>query len=602
MPIPMDDGWRPTFAVDLPEHMVLWIRQLAPAVREELARQLEQLGAEVARRQNENEDIGTLYAGPFVLEYTIDAPARTLHIVGVKSAHESRPVLVVDDDPSTRAGMCELLADAGYRSVTAENGAVALEQLKQLHPPPGLVVLDLMMPVMDGWQFLKHVQQTPAWADIPVLVVSGSDRRPHLVHGFLGKPFDSTRLLEMVKRHCGEAVVGNIDFKKLFEGVPGLYLVLRPDLTIVAVSDAYLKATMTRRHLILGRHLFDVFPDNPDDPRADGVRNLRASLDRVLQHRKADIMPLQKYDIRRPSEEGGAFEERWWSPMNSPILGPEGQTLYIVHQVEDVTEFVRLRERGATEVKELSQRAERFEAEMFARTRELEDAKKRSEFEQLLIGIVSHDLRNPIQTVMTGVSTLLRGDDLPAPGRRTLVRVLTAAQRASRLIRDLLDFTQARLGGRIPVRRVPADLFEHIEQVVNELRAAYADRTLIYSSVGDGRGCWDLDRLAQAVTNLVVNALTYGPPAMPVRIAAAGMDGEVLLDVHNQGAAIPAETMAKLFQPLQRGQGTAGSERSIGLGLYISQQIAYAHNGRITVQSSDEEGTKFTLRLPRQAT
>src|SRR5713226_4067263 len=93
------------------------------------------------------------------------------------------------------------------------------------------------------------------------------------------------------------------DFRSLFESAPGLYLVLTPDLRIVAVSDAYLLATMTKRQEILGRGIFDVFPDNPDDPQATGVRNLKASLNRVLENRAADAMPVQKYDIRRPESE-----------------------------------------------------------------------------------------------------------------------------------------------------------------------------------------------------------------------------------------------------------------------------------------------------------
>src|SRR6516164_858765 len=104
------------------------------------------------------------------------------------------------------------------------------------------------------------------------------------------------------------------DFRALFESAPGLYLVLTRDLRIVAASDAYLRATMTTREGILGRDLFDVFPDNPDDPAADGVRNLRASLDRVLENRLGDAMAVQKYDVRRPETEGGGFEERYWSP------------------------------------------------------------------------------------------------------------------------------------------------------------------------------------------------------------------------------------------------------------------------------------------------
>ena len=100
------------------------------------------------------------------------------------------------------------------------------------------------------------------------------------------------------------------DFQALFESAPGLYLVLTPTLTIVAVSEAYLKPTMTRRDEILGQNLFDIFSDNPGDPTTTAVANTHASLDRVLQHRVPDAMAVQKYDIRRPDSEGGGFEER----------------------------------------------------------------------------------------------------------------------------------------------------------------------------------------------------------------------------------------------------------------------------------------------------
>jgi PAS domain S-box-containing protein len=125
-----------------------------------------------------------------------------------------------------------------------------------------------------------------------------------------------------------------INFQSLFESAPGLYLILRPDLTIVAVSDSYLNATMTKREEILGRNLFEVFPDNPGDPVATGVSNLRASLNYVLQHGEPHTMAVQKYDIRRPD---GTFEERYWSPLNTPVLNDKKELKYIIHSVEDVT-------------------------------------------------------------------------------------------------------------------------------------------------------------------------------------------------------------------------------------------------------------------------
>jgi PAS domain S-box-containing protein len=133
------------------------------------------------------------------------------------------------------------------------------------------------------------------------------------------------------------------DFRALFEAAPDLYLVLTPALTIAAVSDAYARATMTTRAGILGRGIFEVFPDNPDDANADGVSNLRASLLRVLELRRADAMAVQKYDIQRSDAEGGGFEERHWAPVNTPVLDAAGAVAWIIHRVEDVTEQARQR-------------------------------------------------------------------------------------------------------------------------------------------------------------------------------------------------------------------------------------------------------------------
>jgi len=169
------------------------------------------------------------------------------------------------------------------------------------------------------------------------------------------------------------------DFRALFESAPGLYLVLTPELRIVAASDGYLRATMTQREAILGRGIFEVFPDNPDDPHATGVRNLCASLERVLRNRAPDAMAVQKYDIRRPDAEGGGFEERYWSPVNSPVFGPDGEVAFVIHRVEDVTEFVRLKQRGVEQDKlaqEMRGRAEQMEAEIFLRAQQLQDTNR----------------------------------------------------------------------------------------------------------------------------------------------------------------------------------------------------------------------------------
>lgn len=176
------------------------------------------------------------------------------------------------------------------------------------------------------------------------------------------------------------------DFKTLFESVPGLYLVLDPALRIVAASDAYLQARLTGRAGIVGRHLFEVFPDNPDDPSADAIRNTRASLKRVLQEHVVDAMGVQRHDVRRPESEGGGFALRYWSPVNSPVLNPDGSLAYILHQVENVTEFVLLKQQQGVEQEKLSgalrERAVQTEADPQFQSREVADS-----VEEVLAGV-----------------------------------------------------------------------------------------------------------------------------------------------------------------------------------------------------------------------
>ncbi|MBX3218758.1 MAG: PAS domain-containing protein [Labilithrix sp.] len=141
-------------------------------------------------------------------------------------------------------------------------------------------------------------------------------------------------------------MAGDPDFRVLFEQSPDVLVVLLPDaprFTMVAATEARLVATHMTREGTIGKGLFEVFPDNPDDAGATGANNLRASLERVLATRTADTMAVQKYDIRGPD---GTFETKHWSPKNLPVLSPSGEVLYILHRVEDVTDFVRASELG----------------------------------------------------------------------------------------------------------------------------------------------------------------------------------------------------------------------------------------------------------------
>jgi len=227
-------------------------------------------------------------------------------------------------------------------------------------------------------------------------------------------------------------------------------------------------------------------------------------------------------------------------------------------------------------------------------------AKSRAEFEQQLIGIVSHDLRNPLHVILLASTTALKQENLDERLTRMLQRIQSSGDRAVRMIRDLLDFTQARLGGGIHVERKHCCLMDLVPQVVDEAETTHPGREVRTHCEGETSGEYDWDRVAQAIENLLVNALRYSPKDTPVTVRVVGDDEVVRVEVHNYGPPISPELRARLFEPMQRGPGAGDrSGRSVGLGLYIVEHIARAHGGHVDVRSSADEGTTFVLRLPR---
>lgn len=227
-------------------------------------------------------------------------------------------------------------------------------------------------------------------------------------------------------------------------------------------------------------------------------------------------------------------------------------------------------------------------------------AEDRALLAEQMIGIVSHDLRNPLTTVLTGVQVLER-TALPAETHAVLARIRAAAQRAGRLVSDLLDFTRVRLAGGLPIARQRVDLQAVVSDCVAE--SGFTLGTRIRHEHHGATACdVDPDRLAQLVGNLVSNAAHYGSPEGPIQVMSRIEGDRVQLSVHNHGGPIAPEMLDILFHPMSRGEGRpSDAQRSVGLGLYIVKAIATAHGGTVSVRSTAEEGTTFIVDLPRFA-
>jgi signal transduction histidine kinase len=374
----------------------------------------------------------------------------------------------------------------------------------------------------------------------------------------------------------------NISFQEIFESLPGNYLILFPDspqFTIAAVSDAYAKITLNSREHMLGRGLFDVFPDNPDDHGSTGVANLSASLHNVLSRKQPHKMAIQKYDI--PLPDGHGFEEKYWSPLNSPVLVND-EVAFIIHQVDDVTEKIK-----TSETLEM-------QSEALKRTNE--------ELEQF-VRISSHDLQEPVRKIQT-FSELLNakyGAALDSTGSQLTQKIKESAERMSRRLKDLLRYAYLRREetfSYVDMQEVYDEVHDDLSLLIDEKKAV-----LNVSEFPVVHGI--RHQLHQLLYNLLFNALKFSKPAGPVQIDISvkkyyGEDdpfgkGHLELVISDNGVGFEqqyAEKIFVVFEQLQKGQtGT-------GMGLALCKKVVENHGGNIYAFGKRGDGASFHVLLP----
>ncbi|MDB6127489.1 MAG: hypothetical protein JWM35_1385 [Verrucomicrobia bacterium] len=392
----------------------------------------------------------------------------------------------------------------------------------------------------------------------------------------------------------------HLQFRSLFESLPGLYLVLTPRFKIVAVSDAYVKSAMTTRAALLEQDLFEAFPDNPDDSAATGVVNLRASLERVLETGATDTMAVQKYDVRRPD---GTYEERFWSPINSPVFGADRQVEYIIHRVEDVTDFVRQKTREGA-VPDLQSRLNLMEAEIFKNSHQLQAANQQlqavnGELEAFSYS-VSHDLRAPLRHI-DGFANLLTkhaAGSFDEKSRRYVEVISEAARKMGRLIDDLLSFSRM---GRVQMKHSLVDQNDLVASVIRDGRFDRPERPIEWHIAPLPTVSGDAALLRQVWSNLIGNAVKYSgrvpAPRIEIGTQPAATPGEQVFFIRDNGAGFDMRYVEKLFGVFQRLHSEAEFEGT-GIGLANVRRIVTRHRGRVWAEGSPEAGAVFYFSLP----
>jgi signal transduction histidine kinase len=356
------------------------------------------------------------------------------------------------------------------------------------------------------------------------------------------------------------------DWKAIFESAPGAFLVLRPDAprySIIAVSDAYLRALRTTRDRVLGAPFLEMFPCSPVQSDAPGAWSLCESLERVILTGAADMMPAKKCERRPGLREGG---ERWWSSQNSPVFGEHGQLAYIIHRIEDISEFVRL---------------ERLREEWAS--------------------IVAHDLLQPLNTISGYAQLLLRmtkGKDDHATTSKYVEYIWSGGDLLARMIADLLDASRLE-SRRMSLECCSINLNELVQETVRHL-PDISERCVLRVKDNELLRVWaDPGRVKQVLGNLLSNAAKYSHLGTPIGVAIAATQHGVQISVENHGPGIKKADLDRVFDRFERackarGDGVSG----LGLGLHIAKGLIEAQGGTIWAESTPGSVTAFHFTLP----
>src|SRR3984885_10208341 len=401
------------------------------------------------------------------------------------------------------------------------------------------------------------------------------------------------------------------DFRILFEAVPGACCVLDPGLVIIAASDAYLRDTRTSRAAIIGRPITEVFPDRPDP---SGIATLRASLDIVRSDQVTDTIAVDRYDIPAAGP-GGDPDARYWSLVNVPVPGPGHPLAYIIHWLDDVTDYVRSiqdQAGGGQPAGAQQGRVQRIEADLVALSQDLQQGNRtlREANESLrgaynakkdFLDRLSHEFRTPLNTIL-GFGELLGRDGLSAEHREWITMTVQASRHLVQLMDEAGDLAQIEdrtltlSMEAVPVHGLIADVIE----MVRPLALAEGGRSPPPPPPAVSQYIRaDDQRFRQIMLNLLSNAVKFNYPGGRVSIAVDDQAGDQLrVSVTDTGRGIPGRAVGRLFLPFERLDAAQAGVEGAGLGLALSRDLIEAMGGTTGVTSTQGEDSTFWIELP----
>jgi signal transduction histidine kinase len=423
--------------------------------------------------------------------------------------------------------------------------------------------------------------------------------------------------------------IPEVNYQAIFDSAPGLYLILLPDFTIVEASKAYIAATMTKKDEIIGKNLFDIFPDNPQDSTADGVANLRSSLNYLLRNKVTHTMAVQKYDVRKPDSK---FEVRYWSPLNKPVFDERGAISYIIHRVEDVTDFMRLKdEHIEKEVisSELRRKLQEMEIEIINRSREIqqinlhleekviertnhlkeanETIRKNIEVlsaqkKQLedFCNIISHNLRAPLVNISMLVNMITENADDVDDRNFLLEKLHKSSQNLNEIFNELVESIQIRQDTEIPSKKLKFETY--LQKAINGLQGQINKVNAKIEVQFDSAPYihYPPKYLHSILHNLVSNSLKYHSPnrSPVIKITSNKKADSVVLTVSDNGLGIDLKKNKHNLFKIRKVFHSHPDAK--GFGLFITKSQVEAMDGKIWLESTPNVGTTFFVEFKNQ--
>ncbi|MGH3390895.1 MAG: ATP-binding protein [Actinomadura sp.] len=396
-----------------------------------------------------------------------------------------------------------------------------------------------------------------------------------------------------------------IDYEGIFQAHPSPMVVLTPDLLIVAVNRACLKAAGRTLADLLGRDVFDAFLGNPDEFGAQGVEALHASLERARGTGEQDTTAPQRHDLEAPGRPG-TFEERYWRGISTPVLDPDGNVKLILHRTEDVTAFgkelrrLRMKDTAVADIQVL-------DTELHRRSRELQDLNERLwhthtrhvqstfamrqliEQQRRFLFDASHDLRNPVSGLLARLEVALAETDADPP--QILRSLLSDAERLNNIVADLLEL--ARLD---TATTAPTELVDLARLALDELESrTHAVAVTVHCEAQVVVSASRI-RLCRVLCNLLSNAERHATSLIRIVVTADPPDG--VLEVIDDGPGIPPADRERVFERLLRLEDASRRDPGgTGLGLSIAREIACSYGGRLYC-ADHPTGARLVLRIP----